>query len=90
MMLPPRSEQVGDASTTGILGFKLRDAIDRILASEREQRVTAPRGPLLEAPKRLAAVVDRILSAPPPDCERRRQQLGAATLDLAENSWARE
>ena len=48
----PACEQLGDIASSGVLGLKGLDALNRVATTQRDQRVAAPIGPLFEAADR--------------------------------------
>jgi hypothetical protein len=83
MMLPPSAEQFRYTLATGIAGLEFFDTLHGIAASQGHQRITAPFGPLLEASQRLAAL-ECVLAPPPPDGDRRSQEIRSPWLDIFE------
>jgi hypothetical protein len=82
MPLPPDREQLANrlAAYVALLGFA--HPVSRVLAAEREQRITHPPTPLLEAPER-AAWHDTLRDpTPAPDRQQRRQQFRPPFRDL--------
>jgi hypothetical protein len=82
MPLSPDREQLGNCLAAYVARLGFADPIGRVLAAEREQRITHPPTPLLEAPERAAwhdALGD---PAPAPDRQQRRQQFRPPFRDL--------
>src|SRR5262249_51144829 len=65
VMLPPRSKQLNDPLSAGIVDLERFDAVDRIATSQGDVRVPAPFCPSFETAERLAVYEDGSILAPP-------------------------
>src|SRR5262245_65761699 len=86
VVLPPCAEKVRDALAVGITGFERFNPLDGIMAAESHQRITAPFCPGLKTSQGLPTDEPLSLAPPAPNCERRRQETGAALLELREKA----
>src|SRR4030081_3862170 len=74
----PSVEQLDDLTAVRIVGFDDVNPLDRIATTKRQKWVTAPFGPLFKAAERATRrELGRVLPAPAPDRQRRRQEFGS-------------
>ena len=81
MMIVPGLEQLADELPLRIPRLGAAHLLDDILAAKRQQRVTNPPGPTLEAAQGLARR-QRRASAPAPDREQGGEQFGPLRQDF--------
>jgi hypothetical protein len=65
VMVPPRSKQLNDPLSAGVVDLERFDAVDRIATSQGDARVPAPFCPSFETAERLAAYEHGSILAPP-------------------------